>query len=162
MVEPQVMQDMVNMDGLIFLPFSSSHLERIGLAKEDQVVFESLRDIDERLGSIEESGCAWTIFYQGNPALCYGFEYKWDGVIEAWLLPGSVSLRHGVLLSRGARRLFDKIGPYLGLHRLQIVVDVNREKAVQWARFLKFEREGLMRRYGPEGHDYYMYARLYT
>jgi hypothetical protein len=162
MVEPQVMQDMVNMDGLIFLPFSSVHLDKLGMTDADDLVMQSLHDIQERLIALEESKMAWTIFYRGEPALCYGFEYKWQTNIEAWLIPGQVAIKHGTLLSRGARRLFDKIGPHIGLRRLQIVVDVEREKAVQWAEFLKFKREGVMKEYGPEGHDYYMYARIYT
>jgi len=162
MVEPQVMQDMVNMNGLVFLPFSAVHLDSLGLSDDDELVMQSLPDLKERLIALEESKMAWTIFYQGQPALCYGFEYKWQTNIEAWLVPGKVAIKHGTLLSRGARRLFDKIGPHIGLRRLQIVVDVDREKAVQWAEFLKFKREGVMKEYGPEGHDYYMYARLYT
>ena len=155
------MQMMVNMKGLIFLPFNSVHLNSLQLGDVDIHLINCLDNVQDRLRSLEASRCAWTIFYEGKPALSYGFEYKFPGNVEAWLLPGKVAIKHGTLLSRGARRLFDKIGPHLGLRRLQIVVDVEREAAVQWAEFLKFKREGVMTKYGPEGHDYYMYARIY-
>lgn len=161
MVEPHAMQMMVNMKGLIFMPFNSVHLDSLQLGNTDIQLLDCMDNLQDRLRSLEALQCAWTIFYNGKPALCYGFEYKFPGNVEAWLLPGKVAIEHGTLLSRGARRLFDKIGPHLGLRRLQIVVDVEREAAVQWAEFLKFKREGVMMRYGPEGHDYYMYARTY-
>ncbi len=161
MVEPHVMQMMVSMKGLIFLPFSSIHLESLNLGEVDIQLLDNIDSLQERILGLEQHRCAWTIFYNGKPALSYGFEWKFTGNMEAWILPGRLSIEHGTLLSRGARRLFDKIGPYLGLRRLQIVVDVEREAAVRWAEFLKFEREGVMKKYGPEGHDYYMYARTY-
>jgi hypothetical protein len=161
MVTAQEMQELVGMRGLVFMPFSSNHLDRLQLNDPDIRVLRCFPDLDERLHFIESSKMAWTIFYDGKPALSYGFEYKWDGMLEAWLLPGRVSITHGTLLSRGSRRLFDKIGPHLNLRRLQIVVDVTREPAVRWAEFLKFKREGVMQKYGPEGNDYYMYARTY-
>jgi hypothetical protein len=161
MVDAHTMQMMVNMKDLIFLPFSSVHINSLNLGDTDLHLISCMDQMEERMRSLENQRCAWTIFYQGNPALSYGFEYKFPGNVEAWLLPGKVAIDHGTLLSRGARRLFDKIGPHLDLRRLQIVVDVEREAAVQWAEFLKFKREGVMKMYGPEGHDYYMYARTY-
>jgi hypothetical protein len=161
MVTAAEIHRMINMRHLVVLPFVPQHVDQIGLSSDDQHMFASIPDIQNRLEHVSKAKTAWTIFYRGKPALVMGLEYKWDTNYEAWLVPGELSIEHGALLTRGARRFFDKIGAKLGLLRMQIVVCVDREKAVQWARFLKFEREGLMRRYGPEGKDYYMYARTY-
>mgnify|MGYP003671506105 CR=1 FL=1 len=121
MVKASTLQWLVNSNDLLFLPFSTNHIERLNLGDIDVDLLEAQLNPQERLLSVE----------------------------------------HGTILTRAARRLFVKLGPHLNLRRLQIVVDVNREKAVQWADFLGFKREGVMKRYGPEGHDYYMYARIY-
>lgn len=154
-------QGMVNMQRLIALPFHPTHMDRVVQNPIDRQVFDSLPDLPQRLHHIQQSRCAWTLFYKSEPALVMGLEYKFPTCYEAWIVPGEVSIRHGALLSRGARRFFDKIGPKLGLLRMQIVVNVHHEAAVQWAEFLKFKREGVMAKYGPEGADYYMYARTY-
>jgi len=154
-------QGMVNMDRLVALPFHPSHMHRVVQNPIDKQVFDSLPDLDHRLQHIHECRCAWTLFYKSEPALVMGLEYKFPTNYEAWIVPGKLSIEHGTLLSRGARRFFDKIGPKLGLRRMQIVVNVHHEDAVRWAKFLKFKREGVMTSYGPEGADYYMYARTY-
>lgn len=161
MVTASEIQRMINMRHLVILPFAPGHMNQIGLSRDDVQMFAAIPDFDDRLEHVAQQKTAWTIFYKGDPALVMGLEYKWDTNYEAWLVPGKLAIEHGSHLSRGARRFFDKIGAKLGLRRMQIVVCVDREKAVQWARFLRFEREGLMRCYGPEGKDYYMYARIY-
>ena len=161
MVKASTLQWLVNSNDLLFLPFSTNHIERLNLGDVDVDLLEAQLNPQERLLSVEGRDCAWTAYYQGQPAMSFGFDYKWPGVIEVWMLPGKLAIEHGTILTRAARRLFVKLGPHLNLRRLQIVVDVNREKAVEWADFLGFKREGVMKRYGPEGHDYYMYARIY-
>jgi len=161
MVTAAEIQKMINMRNLVILPFVPEHMQQIGLSAADRNMFAAIPDIDARLEHVAREKTAWTIFYQQQPALVMGLEYKWATNHEAWLVPGKLAIEHGSLLSRGAKRFFDKIGDKLGLRRMQIVVCVDREKAVQWAKFLRFEREGLMRCYGPEGKDYYMYARTY-
>ena len=161
MVTAQEIQEMINMKGLTILPFHESHMARLDASEDDQHLFSCFPDFEQRLKYLAENKMSFTIFYKRDPALSFGFDMRWPTMAEAWLVPGRVSIEHGALLSRGTRRFFDKIGPALGLRRLQIVVSVHREKAIQWAKFLKFKEEGLMSQYGPEGFDYYMYARTY-
>ena len=149
------------MKGLIALPFHPSHMDRVVLNNADRRIFESLPDWNTRLQLLHQTRTAWTLFYEREPALVMGLEYKFPTNYEAWLIPGEKAYEHGALLSRGARRFFDKIPNRLNLRRLQIVVNVHHEAAIRWAEFLKFEREGPMVKYGPEGDDYYMYARIY-
>mgnify|MGYP005997854817 FL=1 len=161
MVTASEVQAMCNVRGVVALPFHPTHMDRVACNPVDRRVFDSLPDLDERLQFIAHHKCAWTLFYEDEPALVVGLEYKFPTCYEAWLVPGAKCYEHGTLLCRGAKRFFDKIGPKLGLLRLQIVVNVDHERAVRWADFLRFDREGVMAKYGPEGADYYMYARTY-
>lgn len=161
MVTASEIQGMIGMERLTVMPFHPSHMDRVVQNPIDKQVFDSLPDLEQRLQLIHQNRCAWTFFYKHQPALVMGLDYKFPTCYEAWLVPGELSIRHGALLSRGAMRFFDKIGSRMGLLRMQIVVNVHHETAVQWAEFLKFKREGVMAKYGPEGADYYMYARTY-
>jgi len=154
-------QNVINMRGLVTLPFHPTHMNRVVLNAVDRRIFECLPDWDLRLEALHQQKCAWTLFYEKEPALVMGLEYKFPAVYEAWLIPGEKCYEHGALLSRGARRFFDRIQTRLNLRRIQIVVNVHHETAIRWAEFLKFTREGRMTKYGPEGDDYYMYARIY-
>lgn len=152
---------MINMHDLIVLPFHPSHIDRVGPSADDIELFANIPNMEHRFQTVADNKTGWTMFYQMQPALCMGLELKWPTNAEAWLVPGKVAFEHGTLLCRGARRFFDKIGPHLGLLRMQIVVSVRRDYAIQWAKFLKFKEEGRMIAYGPDGSDYIMYARTY-
>lgn len=152
---------MFGVRGAVALPFHPSHLSRLEVDRVAEAEFMSLDNLKHRAEEVAEAKIAWTVFHDLNPALCFGITPYWPGMAEAWMIPSQYALDRGLRLTRGARRFFDTIGPVLDLRRLQIVVCVDREKAVSWAEFLQFQREGLMRKYGPEGSDYYMYARTY-
>jgi len=152
---------MVDVPGVTVMPFHPSHVERIGLNRFDKEIFAASPDVKERLQLVHQNRCGWTIFYKRQPALVMGLEYKFPTNYEAWLLTGSIAYQNPGLFSRGAKRFFDKVGAKLNLRRMQIVVNVHHKAAVKWAQFLGFEREGRMKGYGPEGSDYFMYARTY-
>jgi hypothetical protein len=161
-VDTQVVKEWIGVNGLIVLPFHRSHIDRLGLAEYDAMSIETLESKELLFQGMEDSEYSFTVFYNLQPMLSFGFDVKWTGVAEAWMFTGKVGREHGIILSRGARRVFDKIGPALDLRRMQIVVSVDRSDAVNWARFLKFEEEGRLKSYGPEGADYLMFARVYT
>ena len=161
MVTCDELTHMVNMRDLIVLPFHPSHINRVQPSDDDIELFSHIANMDERFETVAANKTGWTMFYKRQPALCFGLEHKFATNAEAWMVPGPLSIEHGTLLCRGARRFFDRIGPHLGLLRVQIVVSVRREYAIQWAKFLKFKEEGRMTAYGPDGSDYIMYARIY-
>lgn len=161
MVGTQQVKEWINVKGLIVLPFHKSHVDRLGLSEDDLKTFRALGDEDLLYQAMQDSEFAWTVFYNLQPMVSFGFDIKWPGMAEAWMMTGTVAREHGIILSRGARRVFDNIGPALNLRRMQIVVSVDRDYAVNWARFLRFTEEGRLGSYGPEGADYLMFARIY-
>ena len=152
---------MLGNNELIVLPFNRTHIDRLHLSDDDMTLFETMGNPEDYFQAMQESDAAWTVFYKQNPIVSFGFEMKWQGNAEAWMLPGKTAINNPHILTRGARRFFDRIGPKLNLRRMQIVVSSERKHAIQWARFLKFREEGLMKAYGPDGFDYFMFARNY-
>lgn len=161
MVDISAVRQMLGNDRLIVLPFHRTHLERMEISDDDNRSLDALEDRALAVQGMEDSPYAWTVFHQLKPIAAFGVEVKWTGVAEAWMLTGEGARKNPIILTRAARRFFERIGPALNLQRLQIVVSVERSYALQWARFLNFEEEGRMKRYGPEGCDYLMFARTY-
>lgn len=161
MVTASEVQGMVKVDGITVMPFHPSHMDRVVKTQREMEVFDAMPDFRQRLEVLRQNKTAWTFFYKYEPSIIMGIEHKWDTNAEIWMVTGNFAGKHGAILSRGAKRLIDQIGSRLDLLRLQAVVNVDHEKAVRWAEFLGFEREGLMSKYGPEGADYYMYSRTY-
>ena len=61
-----------------------------------------------------------------------------------------------------ALRFFDYATEKLKLHRLQTYVRSTNVRAIKWMEMCYFNREGLLKRYGPDIKDYYVYGRLFN
>jgi hypothetical protein len=82
------------------------------------------------------------------------------GVASAWLLASDEMRRHPVFLHKHVRRGMELVERGLRLRRLQIVVRTDLEVARRWAERLGFRCEGEMAGYGPNGENYWLYARV--
>lgn len=147
----------------LVLPFHKSHLQRLELDPHDIKTFNALgyELTHHAFQSVQEARTGFTIFYDMKPLLCFGIETKWPGCAEVWMLPGVHIGNIPLALGKGSRRLFNQLAAILHARRLQIVVNCNRPKAIRYAEFCGFKSEGRMAAFGPEGDDYFMYARLF-
>lgn len=83
----------------------------------------------------------------------------WNGMGEAWLLPTKDMAGHEVSITRHFMYKLDSAFTDLRMRRVQAAVKVGFNKAHRLVKFLGFEEEGLMKKYGPEGADYVRYAK---
>jgi len=118
-----------------------------------------LGDTEGKHAALAEKGVAYTLM-NGNPVFCCGAVELWDGMAEAWFITGKDAVKHPVSIMKTTMFLIaDTIGK-LNLHRLQATIEADNETAVRFVEGLAFKREGLMRKFGPDGKDYYLYARI--
>lgn len=148
---------------VLCLPFHKSHIARLELSEYDRRTFNALgrQHLSTIFESVQDTRTGFTLFYDMKPLLCFGIETKWPGCAEVWMLPGVHLDNIPFTVAKGSRRLFHQLAAILHARRLQIVVNTTRPKAIRFAEFCGFQREGRMQEYGPEGDDYFMYARLF-
>ncbi|MEK9918071.1 MAG: GNAT family N-acetyltransferase [Pelagibacteraceae bacterium] len=89
-----------------------------------------------------------------------GVHIMWDGVAEGWLVMSKYSPEYGRTVARYAYRGFDSIMRDNGLHRVQASISSLDPEAIRFARWMGFENEGIMEKFGPDGSDYYRMARV--
>jgi len=94
----------------------------------------------------------------GDIVAVTGLAPLWDGVAEAWFLPTREVKNKKLRTIRLVRKEFDAAIERLKLRRVQAIVRSDFTDAHKLAKFLGFESEGLMRKYGPDGSDYERYA----
>ena len=105
-------------------------------------------------------GCAIAMHEGGRCIGAYGVIEMWPGVARAWSLFSEVLIEeHPRLLGLHAHKDLRKADG-LGLRRIEATTDVNSEESWKFLEWLGFEREALMRKYGPSGEDMYLYARV--
>lgn len=84
----------------------------------------------------------------------------WKGFGEFWLVPSIHVPRYPKLVFKAARSFINDAINNMDLHRVQATIKANDPTAINWIERLGFEREGLMRKFGPNQEDQYLYARV--
>lgn len=106
----------------------------------------------EALESLE----SYTARVNGKVVACGGYFPLWSGNVRAWVvIAGDIGGSGMVALTKVVRRSFAS-NP---ARRIEVEVDSEFEQAHRWIRMLgKFEWEGRMRKYSPDGRDCDRYA----
>lgn len=128
--------------------YSSSHLERIKL--------KACHD-GERPASI--NGTAVTFLLGDEPLAIIGWYFVTESVVQIWAL-----LSDGI---SAVKKSFHKEVLALlrwaflshPVRRIQMSVRVGYSVGWRWAQSLGFTCEGVMKKYGPIGEDYWLFAR---
>ena len=105
-------------------------------------------------------GLSWSVDIDGTIVASAGLVPLWAGVAEAWMIAGDDVEKHRIKLARKMCVTFDEVMRQQGFYRAQANLHCGFERAIRLAEWLGFENEGLMRRFGIEGADYFRYARV--
>ena len=103
---------------------------------------------------------SWSGVHNGHLVGSGGIIPIWSGVAECWLVGGWRLSPHKVSAVRALTQTLAKLVHEHKLHRLQAVVRADWNEAVRFIEFLRFEQEGLLRRYGPDRSNHYVYSRI--
>jgi len=90
----------------------------------------------------------------------YGTMRLWPGVGEAFTIMCKDIHRYGRALYEFAFATVRIVFNSMSLIRLQCTVAVGFDKGVKFIEGIGFEREGILRKWSPDGKDVYMYAKL--
>lgn len=105
-------------------------------------------------------GLSWSVEVDGTIAASAGLVPLWAGVCEAWMIAGDDVAKHRIKVSRKMRTMLGDVMRQQGFYRAQANIHHKFERAIRLAEWLGFENEGLMRRFGVEGADYFRYAKV--
>ena len=142
------------------IPFVPAHAEALLADQLNEGCPEIVDDWAAWIGDLVNPDMAFTGIENGHLIGSAGLIRIWPGVSEAWFV-GSWRLNNNVMAgARATRRKLDDLMKAHELHRIQAVVRADWDEAVRFVEFLRFQREGLLRGYGPDGSDHYVYARI--
>ncbi len=135
-------------------PFKVRHLDQFAL----QPAQAGLRAFLERGHALHlaEQSFAFTGFQDGRAVGCAGLIELWPGRDCAWALLSDCGQRAFLNIHRTVLRQLDA----RKTRRTEMSVDVVHAAGQRWAELLGFKKEGLMRRFSPDGRDAYLYAKV--
>lgn len=162
MVSAAEIASWLRIKGCRVVPCNASQLKLMKLHPNAQANIDTFPGYRDRLDQLGEAGVGWAVIGDGRVLAMIGVLIYWPGCAEAWMMVDQIGIQNRrFALTRGARRFFDKIGQAFDLRRVQIMVSVAHNEAVAWAQLLDFEFEATLKRYGPDGSDYLVFARFY-
>ncbi len=144
------------------VPFSPSHLFFYEMNEIEKRIWfathEPLKSMERQAGM----GPCITLMSGGRPFVSWGIILLTKTSAEMWLAADEELLRaNSRPFLRIARRTLDDIGPAMGLLRVQFTIAKGYDDGIRFAEWLKFEHEGTLRRFAPDGSDCLMYSRIY-
>lgn len=127
----------------------------LALKREPLVQGEHITDDLAR--SLPTVGPGWAVKIDGQTVAVGGFHERHEGVAVAWALMGREWRRRAKEITEHVRlRLIE--APF---HRLETTVDARfGPPAHAWVKRLGFRCEGLMRGFGTDKTDHWLYARV--
>jgi hypothetical protein len=146
--------------GQSIVRFQPQHLNRLDLKEPE--LSEMLLDPStlDRVAQAAEPDASWTGMFHGKPVVCFGIRTIFPGVGEAWLLPGADIDRHAISVCRGSRRIYQHFINEGVFRRIHVVVDPANDTAFRFAKWNGFDVEGIMRKFGADGSDHLLMARI--
>jgi hypothetical protein len=110
-----------------------------------------------------EMGCsAYTIVKPGSdaPLACLGGQLIYSKVLQLWALVDRAVTENPLYYARQTKRLSDLTFDRLDLNRIQFHARCDQEWVHRWANFLGYTLEARCKRYGEDGMDYFLFAKV--
>lgn len=140
--------------------FMPEHAVTMSLRDPDSAWVNNIGAPVEAQARVLACGPAVTMLRDGDVVACGGVTLLWRDVAEAWMRTSPLVEAHPVALVRTVRRFLGTVWRNLALKRLQCVVRSDYDRALRFAEHVGFRREAILHRYGPDGADYIMCARI--
>lgn len=112
----------------------------------------------EQFARQAQHGPAWTMFINRRVACIGGTVLRWSGFGESWLVPSPLARTMPIAMVKIVREGIAYTMQSHQLRRLQAHVKTSDKRAVRFAQFLGYAREGTLRHYGADGSDYEVMA----
>jgi hypothetical protein len=142
-------------------PFEPSDLAEIELQPQQAAEMAALGDWRALGEALLAAGPAWTAQHRGRMIGCGGVGVMWRGRAEAWcFVAAGVPRRLWPAVHRTVVRTLDGVAREIGLRRIEASCAYGWPPGRRWLHLLGFREEGLARCYGPDGSDFWRFARI--
>jgi len=142
------------------IDYKPEHAHEILAGPLNEGVPETTYQFGYTADKIGIEGQTFTGVVNGYVVACGGIIPLWPGVGEGWVL-ASYRIHHNRFsVVRSVCVILDNLMEDHGYWRIQGATLANWKQGIRFANLLGFEKEGVMRRYGPDGSDYIRHAKV--
>ena len=153
------------MDNILHIvPYTAQHGQFILSQQMNHIVLEADKhyiNVDGNAKNLEQNNLAFTGVVNNNPIFAAGMKMIWGQVAEGWVIATSDMWKYPLGVAKAIKKDFAKVAKENNITRVQSAIRKDFTEGQRFAEWLGLEKEGLMRKWGFEGSDQYMYARLF-
>lgn len=146
--------------GYKIIPFEAPHIRLIRNVDESKFYGISNEQMIRYSHEAQKSGPAWTVITDGEVILCGGAKIVMPGMGEAWTYFSEDIHSHALAVHRIVKKMLQFIIDEHKLRRIQAISKETVPDAGRWLEALGFQKEGVLRKFGPEGDNFVLYARV--
>jgi hypothetical protein len=143
---------------LRFIPYKAEHAYQIERKPEDRQLCENEKYY-LWAKSNEVSGPGATCLYKDVIICSFGIRIFWEGAGEIWGI-FCRDIRKYIGVHRHIRDYLEETIDECKLDRVQARTRADSAEGNRYLNWLGFEKECLLQKFGPDGHDYNSYVRL--
>lgn len=114
------------------------------------------------IDAVGKGAPAYTVTFPGSdsPLACFGSHWIDNGVIELWALVDREVENFAHYYARRTKLLLEFHFDQTKAHRAQIFIRADQPWCHRWAHYLGLTLEGRLKKYGADGSDYFLFAKV--
>ena len=153
------------MDNILYIvPYTAQHGKFILSQQMNHKVLEADRhyiNVDGDAKNLVQDHLAFTGIVNNKPIFAAGMKMVWGQVAEGWVIATDEMWKHPIAISKAIKKDFARVAKEHNIKRVQSGIRKDFKEGIRFAEWLGLEREGLMKNWGFDGSDQYLYARIF-
>ena len=153
------------MDNMLYIvPYKKEHGQIILSYQMNHKILEADRhyiNVEGDAKNLEQDHLAFTGMVNGKPIFAAGMKMIWGQVAEGWVIASSDMWKYPLGVAKAIKKDFARVAKEHNIQRVQTGIRKDFKEGIRFAEWLGLEREGLMKNWGFDGSDQYLYARIF-
>ena len=149
---------------LHIVPYTKEHGQFILSCQMNHKILEADRhyiNVEGNAKNLEQDDLAFTGIVNYQPIFAAGMKMVWGRVAEGWVIATKDIWKNPLAVARAIKKDFARVAREHNIERVQTAIRKDFKQGQRFAEWLGLEREGLMKKWGFDGSDQYLYARIF-
>ena len=146
---------------LYIVPYTAEHGRFILSCQMNHKLMDKDAQFEGDAMNLVQDHLSFTGLVNNKPIFAAGMKMIWGQVAEGWVIATQDVWQHPISVAKAIKKDFARVAKENNITRVQSAIRKDFKEGQRFAEWLGLEKEGLMRKWGFDGSDQYMYARLF-
>ena len=146
---------------LYIIPYTAEHGRFILSCQMNHKLMDKDAQFDGDAMNLVQDHLSFTGMVGKKPIFAAGMKMIWGQVAEGWVIASSDMWKYPLGVAKAIKKDFARVAKENNITRVQSAIRKDFKQGQRFAEWLGLENEGLMKKFGFDGSDQYMYARIF-